>query len=291
MENFQPKLILCPTDFSELATFALQYAKELASFAKATLMVLYADPFLPPPHFTATQMNEVVRNLEVSKQAARQHLARYVASHAGSKFKTESLVIEDRPVSAIIRTAMQRGVDLIVMGTHGRSGLSRMMLGSVTERVLRESVCPVLTVRHKEAAAESRTPSVQQILCPVNFSEISANTLWHAASIAETFGANLSVLPVVESPLESSREQKEMDRLCQWISSNLTARCILNEVVRQGHAAEQILELARSMHCDLIVLGAQHKRFFDTTVLGTTTVRVTRHASCPVLTVIHKSDG
>ena len=91
--------------------------------------------------------------------------------------------------------------------------------------------------------------------------------------------------------MDSSREHKEMDRLCQWVSSKLMAGCVIKELVRQGHAAEQILDLARSMHSDLIVLGAQHKRFFDTTVLGTTTVRVTRHASCPVLTVIHKNNG
>jgi len=288
MEHFQPRLILCPTDFSELATFALQYAKKLADCTGAALLAFYADPFLPPPHFTAAQMDEVVRNLEMSKRAAQEHLARYVASHTGPTFKTESLIMVDRPVTAIVKIAGQRHADLIVMGTHGRSGLSRVMLGSVTERVLREASCPVLTVRHNEATVESRTLTVQQILCPVNFTEMSLNALRHACSLAEWFKASLLVLHVAESPVDSAHEQQQLEQLCQWIPASLRTRCALKEVVRQGHAAEQIVELARSTRCEMIVLGAQHKRFFDSTVLGTTTVRVTRHANCPVLTVIHQ---
>jgi hypothetical protein len=71
MEKFHPQLILCPTDFSELATFALRYAKDMAACSGARLVVMYADPFLPPPQFTALQMDGLVKALERSKEVAR----------------------------------------------------------------------------------------------------------------------------------------------------------------------------------------------------------------------------
>lgn len=287
MELFQPKLILSPTDFSELATFAVRYAKEMAACSGARLLVLYADPFLPPPHFTTRQVDEVIQALERSKQAAHEHLAGYVREHVGEAVEAEAIVVEAMAVPAIVETAERRNADLIVMGTHGRSGLSRVMLGSVTERVLRETDRPVLTVRHKRGVAEP-TVSIKQVLCPVNYTEVALKALEHAVAVAQCFNAELWVLNVIESPDSSGAEQQELERLCGWIPQNVRVRCGLKEIVRQGNAAEQIIAVASALSCDMIVLGAQHKRFFDTTVIGTTTVRVTRHAPCPVLTVIRR---
>lgn len=287
MEKFQPHLILCPTDFSELATFALHYAKDMAACSGARLLVLYADPFLPPPYVTARQVDELVPALERSKQAARDHLAGYVREQVGEAVETEAIVVEDWPAPAIVNTAERGNADLIVMGTHGRSGLSRVMLGSVTERVLRETDRPVLTVRYKQGIAEP-TVSVKQVLCPVNYTDVALKALEHAVAVAECFHAELWVLNVVESPGGLSTDQQELDRLCGWIPEDVRWRCSVKEIVRRGDAAEQILAAASAIGCDMIVLGAQHKRFFDTTVIGTTTVRVTRHAPCPVLTVIRQ---
>jgi nucleotide-binding universal stress UspA family protein len=287
MEKFQPKLILCPTDFSELATFALYYAKSMTACSGARLIVLYADPFLPPPHFTAQQVEELAKGLERSKQAAREHLARYVDDRVGGAVEVESLVVENQPVPAIVNTAAQRNADLIVMGTHGRSGLSRVMLGSVTERVLRETDRPVLTVRHKQGMPEP-TVSIKRVLCPVNFTDVAQKAFEHAVAVAQCFNAELLALHVVEAPPGEVSDERAMSRLCAWIPEEFRSRCNLKEVVRQGDAAEQIITASESLGCDLIVLGAHHKRFFDSTVVGTTTVRVTRHAPYPVLTVISK---
>ncbi|RMG55001.1 MAG: universal stress protein [Acidobacteria bacterium] len=288
METFQPRRILCPTDFSELATFALKYAREVAQCFHGRLLIMYADPFLPPPHFTARQVDELVQALERSKMAAREALADYVWKHVGDRVETESLVVEDWPVPAILRTAEERDVDLIVMGTHGRRGLSRVMLGSVTERVLRETDRPVLTVRYKQGAEKEHPISITRILCPVNFTDVAMKALGHAVSMARCFDAQLVVLNVVESPGGESSEQEELDRLCAWVPGDVRSSCHVQEMVRRGHAAEQIIDVAASIGCDLIVLGAQHRRFSDTTVIGTTTERVTRHAPCPVLTVIRR---
>jgi nucleotide-binding universal stress UspA family protein len=220
-------------------------------------------------------VDELVKTIERSKQAARQHLDRYVREHLGEAGEAETMVAESLPVPAIVNAAQEQNADLIVMGTHGRSGVSRVMLGSVTERVLRETDRPVLTVRQKSEAAEPLTASIRRVLCPVNYTEVAMNALESAVAVAECFKAELM-------------NEHASEQLCDWLSEDARRRCNLQELIRRGDAAEQIIEVARSLGSDLIVLGAQHKRFFDSTVIGTTTVRVTRHAPCPVLTVTHK---
>jgi nucleotide-binding universal stress UspA family protein len=225
-----------------------------------------------------------LKSLARSRKAAETHLARYVGSRVGEALPVESLVVEGPPAAAILKTAQDRPAEWIVMGTHGYSGWHRFLLGSVTERVLQETDRPVLAVRNKKGAEEPSSLSIQQILCPVNYTEVALQALRQAVTIVERFSARLLVVYVVESPGEGPGE-KEMDRLCAWIPEEIRAQCQMKEVVRTGNAAEQILEVADSADCDMIVLGARHKRFRDTTVIGTTTMNVTRHAPCPVLTV------
>ncbi len=289
MELFQPKFILCPTDFSEPATLALQYGMKFADCFGARLMILYADPFSPPPYFTSGQVEDLSKEIERSKGTARQYLTRYVKEHVGDLAeRAEALVVQNEPVPAIVNAVEQGGADLIVMGTHGRSDFRRLLLGSVAEKILHETDRPVLTVREKRKGGTASKVSIQHVLCPINYTEVASKALEHAVAVSKCFGAELLVLHVIEPPAAEVTDQDEHARLCSWIPNESRARCSLKEIVRRGDAAEQIIEMASSTACDIIVLGAQHKRFSDTTVIGTTTVRVTRHASCPVLTVIRK---
>ena len=288
METFQPKFILCPTDFSEPATQALHYGKHLANCFDARLVVLYAEPFFPPPYFTSGQVEELVKTIERFKGAAHEYLTRYVSEHIGDSNKVEMVVADSQPVSAILLTAEEKKADVIVMGTHGWSGINRFVLGSVTEKVLHATDRPVLTVREKKGTAELSRVSVQQVLCPINYSEVAHKALEHAVEMSRCFKAELLVLHVIESQSTDVKDEDEHNHLCAWVPDGIRSRCSLREIVRRGDAAEQIIETATSAGCDMIVLGAQHKRFHDTTVLGTTTLRVTRHAPCPVLTVIRR---
>ena len=288
MEKFQPKLVLCPTDFSEMGTLALKYGKMISAGFEARMLVLFADRFEPPPYFTASQENKLIKSLERSRKAAVAHLIRYIIENLGEGAQVDSLVTEDRPDQAILKTAEARHADLIVMGTHGRSGWSRIMLGSVAERVLRETDRPVLTVGFKEGMSGPSSLSLKKMICPVNYSNVSQKALGHAAAMAARFNAELTVIHAIESPSDPQEDAKEMDRLCAWIPHDLRPTCNFKEVIRKGNAAEEIIDLAASMDADLIALGAQHKRFWDSTVIGTTTMNVIRHAPCPVLTVVQK---
>ena len=287
MEELRPKQILCPIDFSEAANLALQYAKVMAERFQSRLLVLYADPYEPPPYFTADQQKDLVKAQARSRKAAKVHLSRQAKERLGESIEAETIIVEDHPASGILKTAASRGADWIIMGTHGRSGWRRAMLGSTTERVLRKTEKPVLTVRHKEGENKLSPFTIQKILSPVNYTEVAQKALGYAAALAERFSAELRVLTVIESPGEDT-EESERKGLCAWIPGGIRPRCQIQEMVRRGNAGEQILKTAGSDGCDLIVLGAQHKRFWDSTVIGTTTMNVIRHAPCPVFTVVLK---
>lgn len=281
MNDFKPSRILVPTDFSDLASEALAYGARIAEKANGELIVVYADTFLPPPHFTYAQVGDIASSLQTSKEQALEELQKYVGERVKG-VRVEPLVIEDLPISGILATAQEREVDLIVMGTHGRSGLTRVMLGSVTERVIRETSIPLLAVRSGASTAE-----MKRIVCPTNFSEAANDALRHAVGMARLFESELVVVHVVE-PGRRVVTQGEMEKLCSWVQSQVTARCEFEELVVGTDAAEQIIEITVRQRADLVVVGAQHRRFSDTTVVGTTTVRITRHAQTPVMIVARR---
>jgi len=274
--------ILAPTDFSELATRSLEYAVELARRTGAEIVVIYADPFLPPPHFTSDQMDELVRTLELHRGAAKKELDRYAAENVPAEVTMHTRVVEDTPASAIVKTADEIEADVIVMGTHGRGGVNRLLLGSVAERVLHETSRPLLTVREASRPAAG-APAKPRVLCPVNFSEAAHAALDVAVSFSNLLDADLVVLHVAE---DDGEETRRMARDVEaWLPPD-RLRTAADTLVLRGDAAEKVIDYAKSHAIDLIVLGATHRRFSDTSVLGTTAVRITRHASMPVLTVV-----
>ena len=141
----QVKHILCPVDFSDLSAEALRYASGLAAQLGARLTVLYAEAFSAPAYFTGSELAQLEQQFRSSFRKAEEALRGFTGKHAGDM--PDVRVIEGLPVDAIRKAVADTQADLIVMGTHGRGSLKRLMLGSVTDRVLRESEVPVLTVR------------------------------------------------------------------------------------------------------------------------------------------------
>lgn len=288
MSTFNLKTILCPVDLSDLSGLALQYASDFRDCSGGHVVVLFANPFLPPPRLSEAQMNQMAQTWQASKKATEQYLVSFVEEHLGrSPASIETVVIDSMPVDAIVDLAKERGVDLVVMGTHGKGGENRMLLGSVAERVLRVSECPVLTVRPKKGSVKP-TAAIKSILVPVNFSVVSRMAVVSAARIAECFGSTLSVMRVIEPIEEPCDEADEMTRLCAWIPAEIRKKCELQEFVFKGESAEKVVAFAEEEKSDLIVMGAQHRKFFDSTIVGTTTIRVVRHAPCPVFTLTRK---
>jgi nucleotide-binding universal stress UspA family protein len=140
--------ILCATDFSPQAKVALEYAAELSSRLGAPLLLLAAFqiPIYPLPEGVMVRTSETISQLlaQTSNDLAA---ARLSASEAGA-LEVETVVVEGNPASEIVRVAAERGIDLIVLGSHGRGGISRAILGSVADKVMRTAACPVLIVAH-----------------------------------------------------------------------------------------------------------------------------------------------
>jgi len=159
--------ILVPIDFSAHSEKAIRYATTLATKfgARLTLLHVIEDPFVTGAWQSQVFVPNIPELLQNLINAAQTHMAEQTKQLAAQGFVTESSVTTGRPSSAIVEQASQGGFDLIVMGTQGRTGLSRVFLGSVAQRVVQRAPCPVLTVRDtspvdERATAEATTTAV-----------------------------------------------------------------------------------------------------------------------------------
>lgn len=288
--SFEPKRILCPLDFSELANLALKYASVAAREYNATLYVLHAEQFELPRYFSRSESDHLIHELETAKISLRDYLTEHVQKVLGIHAKRNDLkieVIEKYPVNAILDFMKQESIDLIVMGTHGYSGLKHLRLGSVAENILSNATVPLFVVRQKthlfiDVSRADSMPVLKRILCPTNNSETAVTALRHATALAERFDAVLTVLKIRETDKDADISG-DQEKLCAWIEDTIKVQCDINPIVRNGHAAEQIISYAKENKDDLIVLGANHQKFLEATFFGKTTELVTRHAPCPVL--------
>ena len=145
---FTIKTILVPTDFSEASEAALKYGKALADAFHSSLHVVHVMEDLLAHAWAAEVYVASMPNLRVEiEQEAHERLAAMLTDEERERLKVTSAVIAGNPFLEIIRYAKATGVDLIVLGTHGRGPIAHMLLGSVAEKVVRKSPCPVLTVR------------------------------------------------------------------------------------------------------------------------------------------------
>ena len=279
MALFAPKHILCPVDLSSVSPLVLRWANLFAETYGAKLQILYAAAFEYPPYFLPSQQRQLSDEAENERAALRNVLAKLVYETLGRTIAPEILVVEAHPIEAILGYAQSNRPDLIVMGSHGRSSIARMRLGSVAESVMREARTPVLVVRALEDRTAPRV--ISRVLCPASFTEHAQRCVDFSAQIASAFGAQLFVIHSAEP--EGADLQAIRMQLCQWIPTDARRSCEVVELVRQGNAAEQILLAAREHSADLIVLAAQHRPFLEFTTLGTTTERVMRHADSAVL--------
>jgi nucleotide-binding universal stress UspA family protein len=274
------KHILCPVDFGKTAGLGLRYAGVLARCSHSWLTVLYADRFEPPPYFTRNHIEHFMEQCRDCKAEAERRLHRFVEE----EFRTDSIELESRvdagdPADSIIRISRELKAGLIVMGTHGRSGLSRWTLGSVVERVLEGTQIPLLTVR-PPMTPPSLSLAIRNILCPVNDTPAARGALGYATVIGQCFSARVSVLYV-----RAKGGSQRIESLDTWIPGPQRSRYELRPLYRVGEVAREIVAAASETSCDLIVIGAHRRGFFGGQVLGITTVRAVRHASCPVLSV------
>lgn len=285
--------VLCPVDFSEASVKAYRYAQSIAGHYGATLLVQYVVELWQYPSgdfaFSADAYEELRRKLISNAEA---DLQQFVKKSGG--LRPECIVQESMAEDAILTLAQARAISLIVMGTHGRRGFDHLMLGSVTEHVLRHASCPVLTVRHtapgsgKQSATDEPIP-IRRILCCVDFSAHSRRALEYALSAADAYNAEVSVLHVLDHEPDSADVGKEtaasMKNLEELFSPAALSSTRIHLEVRLGKAYQEILKFASEAQSDLIVTGVRGRNSLDLEVFGSTTYRVIQLSPSPVLTV------
>lgn len=279
MESIVPRLILVPTDFSAPAAHAMRYASALADRFGAHLLVMYADTFLVPVDFTATAAGAFDLPREAMIEEAREQLESHAEQCIAANVPYDVRVIVDGPVAAIVAQVREVGADLIVMGTHGRAGVRRLLMGSVTEAVMRVAPVPVLAVSPRT----EETASIERVLCPVSYTPACADALRYAATLVGPGPSSLLVVRGVDEHALGLAFD-EMPRLREWVPPELVDRCEL-KLLAMGTPASQILDLAKASHADLIALGVPADRSVADAVRGTLAERIVQHSGCPVLTV------
>ena len=297
--------ILCPVDFSDCSRHALEQAVALGRECRAPVVVLHAFAVAPVTDriiVGAPVVLEPARASSEMRDALRSELARFVGSVDAGGAVVQLDIREGDPIDAIVRDGVATNADLIVMGTHGRSGMDRLMMGSVAESVLRKAPCPVLTVPPRAESAASL--AFARILCAVDFSPASLRALQYAGELAPAIGADLCALNVVElmtgdgdgmreeivDPATDYRQafrQAALERLEAVVPAALGDDRNIRHMVAIGRADREIVRIAEHEHSDVIVLGVDARSAADLLLFGSTAQHVVRRAPCPVLTVRH----
>jgi nucleotide-binding universal stress UspA family protein len=273
--------ILATVDMSDADAPPLRYARLFAEKFSAKLTVMYSDPVAFPADVAGPVSGYYGPATPEHHAKLRDEVARHVGAILGG-FPHEIEATVGRPTFAILRVAEERQADLIITGSHRRRGWIRALLGSVSDGVLHGARCPVLVA--PEIRGASDVAAVTKVLCPVNFTEAARESLKVASRITAAFDAFLLIAHVVEPDATNDADADEK-RVHDWIVPELQGSNAYRHMVLRGGAAERVLDVADETRSDLLVIGAQHRFFRDTTVMGTTTERLLRFSSCPVLVV------
>jgi nucleotide-binding universal stress UspA family protein len=298
--------ILCPIDFSDYSRHALDHAVAIARWYGATVTVLHVFSSAP---VAAYGTGPVIFEPIVLKPAERDQLLAntraFIDAESARGITVEAVVRDGNTAAEILDQATSMNADLLVIGTHGRSGFERLLLGSVAEKVLRKAPCPVLTVPRRAPDAVPAGPVIyKRILCPVDFSDSSFHALQYAMSLAQEADGHLTVLHVVSHEFDNTadigsvgfdagigirdfmREREEaLGRRLQEAIAGASEFCSVESAMTYGKPWREVLRIAAERESDLIVMGVQGRGAADLLFFGSTTQHVLREAACPVLTL------
>ena len=301
--------ILCATDLSQASEPAWDEAQRLARLFGAELALLHVVPPLPIPlegYFPPQMYQELVEGASREAQAALEGL---LARMAEPRVKARARVEEGPAAQRILDVAREESADLVVVGTHGRTGFGRILLGSIADRVVRVAPCPVLTVRPRPAGAAPAS-AITRILYATDFSP-SARVAWPwAVALAEASGAEVDLLHVTAQPvpdrhlspeligrmaqLLEEHGQTEAERFVQdWERSRRApgteprglTRDRIHVLIGRGVVPEQIVHWAQSRSANVIVMATHGWSGLLRWMLGSVAHQVLQTAPCPVLTV------
>ena len=282
--------ILCPIDFSPGSRQAMRVATMIANAAGAELVLAHSW-YVPPLAFAGEYMLDptVIQDMSDDAKRGLEDAVREV-TELGAK-RVSSKLLTGLPWTMLVAELDDPTYDLVVIGTHGRTGLSRILLGSVAEKVVRHAPCSVLVVR-----PEGEITAFTNILCPIDFNEPSRQASDMAASVIAPGGRGITLLHVVDVPVAYSGEPAvagfvhDLDKhasalLDTWAAQLRTKTTApISTRARIGHPGAQTLHLLENEPgFDLVVVGSHGRTGISRVLLGSVAEKIVRHAKCPVL--------
>ncbi|NNL76825.1 MAG: universal stress protein [Desulfobacterales bacterium] len=301
----QFKSILCATDFSDFSNRTVNYGVALAKEFEAKLLVCHVIDLSSVVIYGEFQLDPIGQQNRIMEDAKAQ-----LEDLTGDQPVTwEPLISVGKPADEISRAVEEKGIDLVITATRGRSGLKRIILGSVTERLMRTLTCPLLVVNSPEHEFISTTDHkirLNKILVGCDFSADSGQAFDHGLSLAQEFQSELHLAHVIEPPAQpdhlkgktpvmSDNQEGFQDFLTQklkdMVPDEASNWCTPQTSLLEGQPYEQLVGYAEANDIDMIVLGVRGHGLVKTLFLGSTTDRVVRRSPCPVLSVSSKVPG
>lgn len=289
------KRILFATDFSACADRALEYALTLTDLWKSELTVMTVLELYPgmDPDYTVNKMY-----LDHLRDEAKRQLASLESRVKAAGHSIATRIDVGIPSQCVQAVAEEIGADLLVVGTHGRTGLDHVLVGSTAERVVRIAPCPVLAVKaDKGAAPATQAPAIKRIVVPIDLSTCSLDALEYAVQFAKPLGASLTILHAMEPvaygldfSLSHAKEWKEqrayLEKRLTVLTACLTAHDLQADyALKPGLPADSITSYVTAQGYDLMIMGTHGRRGLSHVLVGSIAGAMLRHAPCPVLTV------
>lgn len=291
--------ILCATDLSDLSTIAISSGVALAKEFNAKLFVCHIVDLST----TAAYGDIIFAPLELQNKTIGYAHGQLEHMMQNQTLDWEPLVTAGHPPDEISKFVAMHQIDLVVSATHGRSGLKRVFLGSVTERLMRILPCPLLIVRSIEDVDTfvGKSPlGFKKMLVGCDFSSFSELAFQYGLSLAQDFESELHLVHVMETPgykdilkpgagPGSSSEKTLYDQLSEKLSNMVPEEsavwCRPKTILLAGKPYEEIIKYALLNSIDLIILGIRGRNLIEVLMTGSTTDRVSRQGPCPVLSV------
>ncbi len=294
------KNILVPVDFSEFSDKAVEYALNLSEKFGASLTLFHAVVLFQDDVGEEQRLQEYEEWIKRREETIHKHMTRNRRRAQEHGLKVESVILRGvNAADVILDYASGQSFDLLVMGTHGRTGLKHLLLGSVAEKVVRLSPLPVITVHRSLQKFR-----LNKMLVPLDFSPYSREAADEAIELSPYFNASIDFIHVIEQDIHPSFYAAGIKSIFQ-IDKDLAARVIenlrgflgdqllenisSNFIVKEGKAHKEIVEYAKEAEIDLIVIATHGLTGLDYILLGSTAEKVVRWANCPVLTVKRRS--
>jgi len=288
------KSILCPIDFSDFSTAAYRHALSLAEYYKAKLVALHVVEGWKYPFADYGALEaDYAKFSTAMNEGGEVKLQHFVKEVSAGTVKPELVIHQGNAPNCVLSCAQKHNIEMIVMGTHGRRGFDRLVLGSTTDRVIRKAACPVLVVSSASHTAMNTAPDgshrLNRILYCTDFSNNSEQARGYAVSVAAEYGAELILLHVTDDPADQARAEASVAQRKQGIDKLLaetgSKNVKLKTMVKFGKPYEEIARYATESQASLIIMTARGSDAMDRAVFGSTTYRVIQLGPCPVLTV------